>query len=184
MASIAALKSLGRLYNESAPNRRPQLPGKGPYRVIVVDPPWRYDVRDEDPSRRGVRPYPSMSIPAIGELPVLSIAAPDCVLWLWTTNSHIREAFAVLDAWSFQHKSVLTWAKNRIRLRRLAARADRALHLGGAWKAGRDPQQSDDALACTSARALGKAGQFYNLVKSLCPAPRYADVFSRYRHRR
>ena len=27
----------------------PPLPGKGPYRAIVVDPPWRDDVRDEAP---------------------------------------------------------------------------------------------------------------------------------------
>ena len=160
----------------------PPLPGKGPYRVIVVDPPWRYDVRDEDPSRRGVRPYPSMSIPAICELPVLSIAAPDCVLWLWTTNSHIREAFAVLDAWSFQHKSVLTWAKNRIGcgdwLRAqtehciLAVRGKPVVTLSSQTTLLHAPVRGHSA----------KPVEFYNLVKSLCPAPRYADVFSRYRH--
>ena len=32
----------------------PPLPGNGPYRVIVADPPWPYDIRQEDPSRRGV----------------------------------------------------------------------------------------------------------------------------------
>jgi hypothetical protein len=31
----------------------PPLPGKGPYRVIVADPPWPYDKRQEDPSHRG-----------------------------------------------------------------------------------------------------------------------------------
>jgi N6-adenosine-specific RNA methylase IME4 len=27
-----------------------------------------------------------------------------------------------------------------------------------------------------------KPPEFYDLVESLCPAPRYADLFSRYRH--
>jgi N6-adenosine-specific RNA methylase IME4 len=27
-----------------------------------------------------------------------------------------------------------------------------------------------------------KPKEFYDLVESLCPAPRYADLFSRYRH--
>jgi N6-adenosine-specific RNA methylase IME4 len=27
-----------------------------------------------------------------------------------------------------------------------------------------------------------KPAEFYDLVESLCPAPRYADIFSRYRH--
>jgi hypothetical protein len=40
----------------------PSLPGRGPYRVIVADPPWPYEIRKEDPSHRGIHPYPSMSI--------------------------------------------------------------------------------------------------------------------------
>lgn len=43
----------------------PPLPGNGPYRVIVADPPWPYEIRDEDPSHRGVLPYASASIEAI-----------------------------------------------------------------------------------------------------------------------
>jgi len=43
----------------------PPLPGNGPYRVIVADPPWPYEIRTEDPSHRAVRPYPTMSIPDI-----------------------------------------------------------------------------------------------------------------------
>jgi hypothetical protein len=27
----------------------PPLPGNGPHRVIVADPPWPYEIRDEDP---------------------------------------------------------------------------------------------------------------------------------------
>jgi ParB family chromosome partitioning protein len=37
----------------------PPLPGNGPYRVAIIDPPWPYELRDEDPSHRGVRDYPS-----------------------------------------------------------------------------------------------------------------------------
>ena len=43
----------------------PPLPNQGPYRVIVVDPPWPYEVRQEDPSHRAVHPYPLMSIKQI-----------------------------------------------------------------------------------------------------------------------
>ena len=69
----------------------PPLPGRGPYRVIVADPPWPYGERSEDPSKRGVRPYPTMSIAEICALSVVSVAHHDCVLWLWTTNQHMRE---------------------------------------------------------------------------------------------
>jgi ParB-like nuclease domain len=30
----------------------PPLPGRGPYRVLVADPPWPYEIRKDDPSHR------------------------------------------------------------------------------------------------------------------------------------
>jgi ParB-like chromosome segregation protein Spo0J len=38
----------------------PPYPNKGPYRVVVADPPWPYELRQHDPSYRGVLPYTSM----------------------------------------------------------------------------------------------------------------------------
>ena len=87
----------------------PPLPGRGPYRVLAADPPWPFEVRDEDPSDRAVLPYVTSSIADICKLPVASIAADDAILWLWTTNHHVLEARSVLDAWGFQHVTVLTW---------------------------------------------------------------------------
>jgi hypothetical protein len=40
----------------------PPLPGKGPYRVVAIDPPWPYEKRAQDPSHRAAHPYPEMSI--------------------------------------------------------------------------------------------------------------------------
>jgi hypothetical protein len=92
----------------------PPLPGNGPYRVIVADPPWKYEVGDHDSTMRGIGPYPRMTLDEITAFPAASIAADDCVLWLWTTNAHMRDAFTVLDAWGFQQKSILTWAKDKM----------------------------------------------------------------------
>jgi N6-adenosine-specific RNA methylase IME4 len=55
-----------------------------------------------------------MSIAEICALSVVSVAHHDCVLWLWTTNQHMREAFSVLDAWGFQQKTILTWFKDQM----------------------------------------------------------------------
>jgi len=46
-------------------------------------------------------------------MPVASIAHENCILWLWTTNHHMREAFATLDAWGFQQKTILHRLRNR-----------------------------------------------------------------------
>jgi N6-adenosine-specific RNA methylase IME4 len=160
----------------------PPLPGNCPYRCIVADLPWPYEKRDEDPSHRAALPYLTGSIADFCKLPVPSIAAPDAILWLWTTNHHMREAFEVLDAWGFEQKTILTWVKNHFGcgdwLRGqtehclMAVRGEPIVTLGN---------QSTVLHAPVRAHSQ-KPVEFYDLVESLCPAPRYADLFSRYQH--
>ena len=158
----------------------PPLPGRGPYRVIVADPPWPYEIRREDPSHRATTPYPQMSIAQICALDVASIAAPNCVLWLWTTNYHmLNGAREVLEAWGFAPITILTWAKDRFGC--------------GAWLRG----QTEHCIFATRGKPLvqltsestllhavvrehsQKPDEFYALVERLCPAPRYAELFAR-----
>jgi N6-adenosine-specific RNA methylase IME4 len=160
----------------------PPLPGNGPYRVIVADPPWPYEKRSEDPSHQGAIPFVKMSITEICAVNVASIAHEDCLLWLWVTNHHMREAFALLDAWGFSQKTILTWAKDR--------------QGTGDWLLGQTEHclmavrgkpivtlRNQTTLLCAARRAHSqKPVEFYDLVETLCPAPRYADLFSRYRH--
>jgi len=94
-------------------------PPEGTYEVIVIDPPWRHEEAGHpwdseqsgyDPrGKRGTTDYPTMSLEELKnfDLP----AADDCVLWLWTTNTFMRRAFDVLDAWGFTPKTILTWDK-------------------------------------------------------------------------
>jgi N6-adenosine-specific RNA methylase IME4 len=160
----------------------PPLPGRGPYRVIVVDPPWPFEHDDEDPSDRGKRPYPTMTIAEIMAVPVASISHEDAICWLWVTNFDMREAFKVLDTWGFVAKTILTWAKDRMGY--------------GAWLRCQTEHcvmavrgkptvtlKDQTTLLRASVRANSqKPVEFYDLVESLCPAPRYADLFSRYQH--
>ena len=91
--------------------KAPPPPPDGPYSVIAIDPPWQYGARAEDASHRGRNQYPDMTIEEICALPVQKLAADDCVLWLWTTNAFMREAYTCLDAWGFEAKTILTWDK-------------------------------------------------------------------------
>jgi N6-adenosine-specific RNA methylase IME4 len=160
----------------------PPLPGNGPYRVIVCDVAWPYEKRDSDPSQRGALPYITSAIADVCKIPVASIAAPDCILWFWVTNHHMREAFSVLDAWGFEQKTILTWVKDRFG--------------NGDWLRG----QTEHCLMCVRGKPIveltnqttvihaparghsAKPVEFYDFVEKLCPAPRYADLFSRYQH--
>jgi N6-adenosine-specific RNA methylase IME4 len=42
---------------------------------------------------------------------MLSIAADDCVLFLWSTNQHLDVAIDVLRAWGFEYVSHYIWRK-------------------------------------------------------------------------
>jgi N6-adenosine-specific RNA methylase IME4/ParB-like chromosome segregation protein Spo0J len=160
----------------------PPLPMNGPYRVIVADPPWPYEVRQEDPTSRAVRPYPSMTIANICAMPVASLAHKDCILWLWTTNNHMREAFAVLDAWGFEHRTILTWVKDKFGFGEwLRCQTEHCIMA----VRGKPIMQLRTGVTVTTVlygkvRAHSqKPEEFYTLVEKLCPAPRYCGLFER-----
>jgi N6-adenosine-specific RNA methylase IME4 len=160
----------------------PPLPGNGPYRVGVIDVPWPYEIRSEDPSMRGVRPYPTMSIEQICALPVASIMHPDSILWVWVTNLFMRHAYVGLDAWGFQERTILTWNKDRFGTGDwLRGQTEHAIMAVRGKPIVTLTNQSTRLDAPVRGHSV-KPVEFYDLVESLCPAPRYADLFSRYRH--
>ena len=92
------------------------IPGLPPiqnidYKLIVIDPPWQYHLRETDVSHRGRCPYPSMSDEQILSLPIGSIAHTDSYLLLWVTNNHLPLGFSCLNYWGFEYRSIFTWVK-------------------------------------------------------------------------
>ena len=150
----------------------PAPPPKGPFRVIAIDPPWKYDSRVEDATHRGRNQYPDMTVPEICALPVANLAHRDCVLWLWTTNAFMREAYQCLDAWGFTAKTILTWDKQKLGLGDwlrnitehclLAVRGHPIVTL------------TNQTTLISEARRehSRKPEKFYSLVESLCPVPK------------
>jgi N6-adenosine-specific RNA methylase IME4 len=95
--------------------RQRALPDKR-FGVIYADPPWRFEPfsRITGMDRAADNHYPTSTLEEIKALPVASIAAPDCVLWLWATVPMMPQAFEVMSAWGFTYKSQFVWAKNRM----------------------------------------------------------------------
>lgn len=82
------------------------------YQCIVIDPPWRYELRITDSSHRNKISYPSMKFEEIRDLPIAQLADRNgCVMFLWFTNNHMIEASKLIEAWGFTHKGILTWEK-------------------------------------------------------------------------
>jgi N6-adenosine-specific RNA methylase IME4 len=157
----------------------PPLPSNGPYRVIVADPPWPYELRRTDPSHRSALPYPEMPVDAICAIEVAGLAHDDCILWLWTTNAHHRDAYAVLDAWGFEHKTTLTWVKNRMGAGHwLRGQTEHCLMAVRGHPIVALSNQTTVLFGLARAHSQ-KPEEFYELVERFCPASRYAYLFAR-----
>ena len=94
--------------------RNATLPiGERRYGVIYADPPWPWETYSElgkelSPENH----YPTMTHDAIAALPVATLAAEDCALFLWATMPQLPEALRVIEAWGFTYKTcAFVWLK-------------------------------------------------------------------------
>jgi N6-adenosine-specific RNA methylase IME4 len=84
---------------------------QGHYGAILADPPWNF--RTWSAKGQGRAPsYPTMSIEEIAALPVGSLAASDCALFLWATWPMMPQALRVIERWGFAFKTcAFCWLK-------------------------------------------------------------------------
>lgn len=149
---------------------------EGLFDVIVVDPPWPIEGEYEPNGRRAVPSYPTMSYEEIRRINLP--AADNCILWLWTTNKDMHEAFHILEAWGFQLKNILTWAKNKFGLGKwLRGQTEHCLLAvrGNPYFAG---ESSSTLLQAEAKKHSTKPEAFYELVEQTCYG-RKLDYFGR-----
>lgn len=85
------------------------------YDIVLADPPWME--RGAGKIKRGAdKHYPLMKTKDIINLPVRTIVNDNAHLYLWTTNSHLKDAFDVIESWGFTYKTCITWVKDRFGL--------------------------------------------------------------------
>jgi N6-adenosine-specific RNA methylase IME4/ParB-like chromosome segregation protein Spo0J len=118
-ARKAAIRRAERIERLAATcNHNTPFPSDRRYAVLYADPPWHFEVYNEESGveRAAGNHYSTMSLDEICALPVLSLASPDAVLFMWTTVPHLRESFDVLVAWGFEYKTNIVWVKDTIGL--------------------------------------------------------------------
>jgi N6-adenosine-specific RNA methylase IME4 len=88
------------------------------YQIIYADPPWSYyndsTANPDCTTVRGMRrpPYKVMSTNAIKHLPIEKIADKNAILFIWTTDYHLRKCMDVIESWGFEYKTVaFAWQK-------------------------------------------------------------------------
>jgi ParB-like chromosome segregation protein Spo0J len=99
-------------------NGNAPLPQDRKYPIILADPPWKFEVYNDDDSGlwgAAASHYPTMGL-ADCKLPIADLATPDAALLMWTTAPHLRESFQVLDAWGFEYCTHFAWVKDKVGL--------------------------------------------------------------------
>lgn len=90
------------------------LPSGVRFRVMVLDPPWRYTDRLTMSSvKRGAAANyaGTMTFEDIRALPCRSLAADDAIMGLWVGNPIMDWGFELLAAWGFEFKQPWHWVK-------------------------------------------------------------------------
>lgn len=105
----------------------PELPSKK-YDIIYADPPWdyggkmQYDKTTIKSENKGFEKnifissasfkYPTLKLKELKQLDINSIAADDCLLFMWTTGPQLANAIELGNSWGFEYKTVaFVWNK-------------------------------------------------------------------------
>lgn len=148
----------------------------GLYHVLVVDPPWQYEKRAEDATHRGRCLYPTMTIQEIMDMEIP--AEENAILWLWTTNAFLHEAYHIIEGWDFTPKTVLTWVKDRMGTGDWLRGKTEHCILAIRGKPVIDLSNQTTVLNAPLREHSRKPDEFYDMVNNLCPG-RKIDIFSR-----
>jgi N6-adenosine-specific RNA methylase IME4 len=186
-AARAAAKKAHRARREAELGARQRaLPDKL-YGVILADPPWRGEPwsRETGMDRAADNHYPTSPLAAIKALGVSTIAAPDCLLFLWATVPMLPQALEVMRAWGFGYKSSFVWVKdragtgywsrNRHEILLIGARGDvPAPAMGTQWPS---------VIEASVARHSEKPAAVYELIESYFPTLPKIELHARGRFR-
>lgn len=166
--------------NEIAQGNAP-LQAARTYPVIYADPPWRYEHSRTD-NRQIENHYPTLDLEQICLLPVSEIAAPDAVLFLWTTSPKLDESMQVIEAWGFVYRTCMVWDKERIGMGYYARQQHELLLIAtrgnlpvpepanrpnSVVRLRRDPEHS------------AKPHEFYHIIESMYPEYDRIELFAR-----
>lgn len=157
------------------------------YSVILADPPWEFQVwkKETGSNRSPSRHYSTMTT---AEICALNIPAADnCALFLWACWPTIKDAFAVIEAWGFEYKTLAwEWVK--------FSRSGLGFHFGMGYYTrqnpepcllavrGRMPVAAHDiqALIVSPVREHSrKPDEQYTKIEALYPGASYLEMFAR-----
>jgi N6-adenosine-specific RNA methylase IME4 len=88
------------------------------YNIILADAPWcfkTFSLKGKEKKSPETH-YQTMTLEDIQSLPIKSIAADNCALFMWVTSPMLKEGLQTIEKWGFQYKTIaFNWfKKNKI----------------------------------------------------------------------
>ena len=171
--AINAEKRANRAEKEEALSQKiAALPGKR-YGVIYADPEWSFEFYAESGKDIGSpdNHYPTSSIEEIKQRDVPSIAADDCILFLWATAPLLPQQIEVMEVWGFEYKTCMCWVKDRAGTG-FWFRGQHEILLVGTKGKVPAPVPGDNVSSVVSAARRAhsqKPDEFYDIIESYFP---------------
>lgn len=90
------------------------------YDIIYTDPPWQYNSSDTLAevsllNKNENFHYPTMPLNDIKQIDVQSLAADNCMMFMWVVNPMLDDGIELLKHWGFQYATVaFCWHKGKV----------------------------------------------------------------------
>ena len=152
----------------------------GRYGLIYCDPPWRYE-HSRTSSREIENHYPTMELAEICALPVESLAADNCMMFMWATNPKLTEAVAVLDCWGFTYRTNFVWVKDKVGMGYYARGQHELLLVAkrGNIPAPAESERVSSVFYTERTEHSAKPDEFYELIERQYPTLPKIELFAR-----
>lgn len=99
--------------------RRIRRPREG-FAAIYADFPWAFEAYTNKravPQRAPGQHYDTMTEAELARLPIPALAAKDCALFTWVTDSHLEHCLRLINGYGFTFKTVVfIWDKRTMSL--------------------------------------------------------------------
>jgi len=163
----------------------------GLFSTIVADPPWRYG--NTSTRAAAQNHYDTLSIAQLcGEeemppgSPVRSLTkevvhpkvADRAHLYLWTTASHLPEAFRVMESWGFTYKTYLVWVKPQMGMGNYFRVSTELVLFGIRGEMRTQHMGLMNYFTVGRGKHSSKPTEFYDLVARASPGP-WLEIFAR-----
>lgn len=152
------------------------------YDIIVSDPPWKFASNSAaKPGRNAMRHYDCMPDAEIAALPVAEWAAPNALLFMWTTAPMLARSMPILSAWGFKYVSSLIWDKGRIGTGFWVRNRHEIVLMGkrGKFPCPRSAPFADSIIASPRREHSRKPDELQDRIDAVWPAQTKLELFAR-----